>query len=224
MQIDPSTLTAGQRYNLLTGVIIPRPIAFVSTVSPDGQTNLAPYSFFTGAGAAPMALMFCPTTRDDGSDKDTLRNLLPAEAGGVGEFVVNASVLEHAREINAAAANLGPAESEFDLTRLTPAPSAVVRPPRVQESPVSFECRTLEVVRLAPGVPTSGVVVIGEVVHVWVDDALVDERMRIDAEALQPLGRLSGGRYTRLTEMFSLPRGEAAMTAELAFELPNRTR
>ncbi|MFT6145877.1 MAG: flavin reductase (DIM6/NTAB) family NADH-FMN oxidoreductase RutF [Myxococcota bacterium] len=224
MQLDPKQLSRGERYKLLTGVIIPRPIAFVSTLSPDGVPNLAPYSFFSGAGADPMALMFCPTTKDDGTDKDTLRNLLPEAEGGLGEFVVNASVLDHAREVNAAAANLPADVSEFSLTGLTPAKSAVVRPPRVAECPVSFECRTLQVIRLAPGVPTSGVVVIGEVVHVWVDDALVGERMHIDAERLAPLARLAGGLYSRITETFKVPRGEDALTAELPFQVPKRER
>lgn len=224
MEIDPASLTAGERYNLLTGVVIPRPIAFVSTVSPDGRTNLAPYSFFTGAGAAPMALVFCPTTRDDGGDKDTLRNLLPPEEGGVGEFVVNAAVIEHAREINAAAANLPADESEFDLTGLTPLPSALVRPPRVAEAPVSFECRTIRVVRLAPGVPTSGVVVIGEVVHIWIDEALVGERMHVDPLLLAPLARLAGGAYTRLHDTFSMARGVEALAAELPYDVEPRRR
>jgi len=212
MQVDPRTLSRGERYNLLTGVIIPRPIAWVSTLAPSGVTNVAPYSFFTGAGADPMALMFCPTVRDDGSDKDTLRNLLPPAEGGLGEFVVNASVQQYAPHISATAANLPPEESEFDAVGLTPADCAVVRPPRVAESPVSFECKTLHVIRLAPGVPTSGIVVIGEVVHAWVDDDIVGERMHIDARKLDPLGRLAGGLYTGLGETFSMVRGLKALT------------
>lgn len=224
MQLDPQQLTTGERYKLLTGVIIPRPIAFVSTLSPSGVANLAPYSFFTGAGADPMALMFCPTTKDDGSDKDTLRNLLLPHEGGRGEFVVNASVVDHARQINVASANLPADESEFALTGLTPAKSAVVAPPRLAECPVSFECKTLQVIRLAPGVPTSGVVVIGEVVHVWIDDELVNDSMHVDPDKLAPLARLAGGLYSRVTDTFSIPRGKAALKAELPFPLPNRKR
>lgn len=213
MDVDPAQLTTDERYRLLTGAIVPRPIAFVSTVSPQGATNLAPYSFFSGAGADPMALVFCPTTRPDGSDKDTLRNLLPREEGGVGEFVVNVSSLALARPINAAAANLPADESEFALTGLTPAPCSVVQAPRVLEAPISFECRTVSVVRLAPGVPASGVVVVGEVVHVWVRDELVDDGFRVDIEALAPLARLAGGWFAGVQDPFSLPRGVAAMTA-----------
>ena len=215
MELTPQNMSRGERYKLLTGIILPRPIAFVSTVSADGHVNLAPYSFFTGAGADPMALVFCPTTRDDGSDKDTLRNLLPPDKGGTGTFVVNAAVVRHAREINAAAANLPPDASEFELCGLTPTPSVVVAPPRVLEAPVAFECRTLQVVRLAPGVPTSGVVVIGEVVHITIDDALVDANYRVNGEALDPLARLAGGQFARVGERFSLPRGASAMQAPL---------
>lgn len=169
-----------------------------------------------------MALTFCPTTRNDGTDKDTLRNLLPPEEGGLGEFVVNASVIDHAREINAAAANLGPEESEFELCGLTPAASTVVRPPRVAEAPVSFECRTTHVIRLAPGVPASGVLVVGEIVHVHIHDELVGERMHIDPEALAPLARLAGGAFSRVTETFTMPRGAEALDATVPFPMPTR--
>jgi flavin reductase (DIM6/NTAB) family NADH-FMN oxidoreductase RutF len=222
MNLDPKKLSRGARYNLLTGAILPRPIAFVSTVSPEGRQNLAPYSFFTGAGADPMALMFCPTTRDDGSDKDTLRNLLPAHEGGVGDFVVNIGVVDHAREINAAAANLPADESEFTLTGLTPVDIEGVDSPRVAEAPLSFACRTLQVVRLAPGVPTSGVVVIGEVVGVWVDDALVNDRFHVNVAKLAPLARLSGGLYTTVESTFGLPRGVQALDADVPVPVPDR--
>jgi flavin reductase (DIM6/NTAB) family NADH-FMN oxidoreductase RutF len=222
VDIDPATLTADERYRLLTGAVVPRPIAFVSTLSVDGVANLAPYSFFTGAGAAPLSLVFCPTTRDDGSDKDTLRNLLTPAEGGRGEFVVNTSSVAHAKEINAAAASLPADESEFGLTGLTPAPSRVVASPRVAEAALSFECRTLQVVRLAPGVPASGVVVIGEVVHVWAREGVVDERYRVSLSSLDPLGRLAGGAFVGVPEPFQLPRGEAALRSEVV--LPTRAR
>jgi len=211
MEFDPALLTAGQRYNLLAGAILPRPIALVSTVDGAGRTNLAPFSFFNGISAAPMALAFSPVTRSDGTDKDTLRNVLPPEEGGLGEFVVNLVDVSLARQMSAAAEVLPPDESEFDLTGLTPAPSRRIRPPRVLEAPVSYECRTLQVVRLSPGEPMSGSLVIGEIVHVWVRDALVGERYHIDLDKLDAIGRLSGGEYCRTGDRFSLPRGRAAL-------------
>jgi flavin reductase (DIM6/NTAB) family NADH-FMN oxidoreductase RutF len=218
MEFDPAKLTAGQRYNLLSGAILPRPIALVSTRSPSGQLNLAPFSFFNGFSASPMALAFSPVTKNDGTDKDTLRNVLPIAEGGTGEFVVNLVSARHVRRMAAAAEMLPADESEFDLSGFTPAPSRVVGAPRVQEVAVSYECRTLQVVRLAPGVPLSGNLVIGEVVHIWMNDDVVDDRFHVDLDRLDPIGRLSAAAYCRTTQRFDLPRGEAALTAALPFE------
>jgi flavin reductase (DIM6/NTAB) family NADH-FMN oxidoreductase RutF len=88
MEIDPAQLAPADRYKLLIGCIVPRPIAFVSTISLDGMPNLAPFSFFNGIGSDPMSLLFCPVNKGDGSEKDTLRNAKPAAEGGVGQFVV----------------------------------------------------------------------------------------------------------------------------------------
>lgn len=211
MELDPSRLSPTERYKLLIGGIVPRPIAFVSTISPDGRSNLAPYSFFTGVGSDPMTVLFCPAAQQDGSDKDTLRNALPEAEGGTGEFVVNASVWAYAREISAASETLPFGESEFGLTGLTEAASRVVRPPRVAEAPLAYECRTVRVVRTNPGVAASGNVVIGEVVHVWVRDELINERLHIDPGALDAIGRMGGLSYCRTNERFELPRGRAAL-------------
>lgn len=211
MEIHPENLEARNRYKLLIGSIVPRPIAFVSTVSPEGAHNLAPYSFFTGVGSNPMTLLFCPGTLSDGSDKDTLRNCLPPEEGGVGQFVVNLAVESYAREMSAAAETLPYGESEFELTGLTPVASSSVRPARLAESPVSFECETVQVLRTNPGQPASGNVVFGRVVCVHVDDALVNERFHIDAAQLQAIGRMGGLEYCRTRDRFEMPRGRAAL-------------
>ena len=89
MELDPETLSPQERYKLLIGGIVPRPIAFVSTISPAGALNLAPFSFFNAVGSSPMLLSFCPANRADGEEKDSLRNAKPVAEGGVGEFVVN---------------------------------------------------------------------------------------------------------------------------------------
>lgn len=222
-ELDPAQLSGKDRYKLLIGCVTPRPIAFVSSVSPDGRPNLAPFSFFNAVGAEPMTLLFCPVTTPEGGEKDTLRNVVPAEEGGVGQFVVNVAVEAYARQVSATAAPLPYGESEFDMAGFTPAPSRRVRPPRVEESPVSFECETTHVVRLAPGVPMSGTVVMGRVVHVWIREDLVDERLHVDPDRLLTIGRMGGPEFCRTRDRFGLPRGEEALRAEPPFETDRGT-
>lgn len=211
MDFDPTTLPVRERYKLLIGCIVPRPIALVSTVSPTGATNLAPFSFFCGAGSNPMTLVFCPSNRPDGGDKDTLRNCLPEAEGGLGELVVNVAVEGYARAVAAAGEVLPYGESELELVGLTAAPSRVVVPPRVAESPVSFECRTLHVIRLSPGQPGGGNVVVCQVVHVHLADGLVDDRMRADPDRLAAIGRMGGTSYCLTRERFDMPVGLGAL-------------
>lgn len=211
MEIQPEDLKVNDRYKLLIGGVVPRPIAFVSTVSPEGIFNLAPYSFFAGVGSNPMTLLFCPATKSDGSDKDTLRNCLPPNQGGVGQFVVNVATESYARKVAAAAEPLAPGESEFDLTGLTPRPSTRVRPPRVAESPISYECETVQVIRTNPGQPASGNIVLGQVVCAHIEDTLLNERFHIDAGKLKAIGRLGGPEYCRTRDRFEMPRGRQAL-------------
>lgn len=221
MELDPASLGVPERYKLLIGGIVPRPIAFVSTVSREGVLNLAPFSFFCGVGSNPMTLLFCPVNKPDGSEKDTLRNARPEREGGIGEFVVNVASERYATRVAAAAEPLPPEESEFDLVELTPAPSRVVRPPRVAESPLAFECRTLQVVRTGVGVPSAGNVVIGEVVYLHADDGLVNERMHVDADRLAAFGRMGGQEYCLTRDRFQMPMGRAAL--ELSGVPPRRS-
>ncbi|MCI0630697.1 MAG: flavin reductase family protein [Phycisphaerales bacterium] len=216
MELSPDKLAAAERYKLLIGCIVPRPIAFVSTISPDGRSaNLAPFSFFNGVGSNPMTLLFCPANKADGSEKDTLRNCKPLSEGGTGEFVVNVSIDRYARQVAAASEPLEYGESEFELTGLTTAPSRVVKPPRVAESPVAFECETVQVVRTNPGAPAGGNIVIGRVVHVFVRDDLINERYHIDAAKLDAVGRMGGIGYCRTRDRFEMPFGRAAIEAEI---------
>jgi len=212
MELDPQVLAQPDRYKLLIGAIVPRPIAFVSTISPGGRHNLAPYSFFNGVGSEPMMLLFCPANKADGSEKDSLRNAKPVEEGGVGEFVVNLAVEAYSNKVAAAAEPLPHGESEFELVGLSPAPSRVVRPPRVAESPVAFECRTERVIRTGPGVPAAGNIVLGRVVHVFVRDDLINERFHINPEGLAAVGRMGGTVYTRTRERFNMPMGRASLS------------
>jgi flavin reductase (DIM6/NTAB) family NADH-FMN oxidoreductase RutF len=211
VELDPKDLGQGDRYRLMIGCIVPRPIAFVSTISPEGAPNLAPFSFFNGVGSEPMTMMFCPANKPDGSEKDTLRNCKPIDEGGTGEFVVNLALEDYRREVAAAGEPLAHGESEFDLTGLTRAPSQVVRAPRLAESPVAFECRTLQVMRLAPGNAGGANLVIGEVVHIHIRDDLVDDKLRVIPDRLPAIGRLGGLGYCTIRDRFELPRGRAAL-------------
>ncbi len=216
MQFDPATLDPADRYKLLIGCIVPRPIAFVSTISPDGRPNLAPFSFFAGVGSNPMMLLFCPANKPDGTEKDSLRNAKPASEGGVGEFVVNVVSEEFERQMAACAEPLEYGESEFELSGLHAVPSVVVRPPRVAESPVSFECRTMWVIRTNPGVAAGGNIVIGEVVRVHMrdGDGLLNERLHTDPSKLRAIGRMGGLGYVRTGDAanrFEMPMGRGAL-------------
>lgn len=211
MEIDPSRLSQADRYKLLIGGIVPRPIALVSTLSPESRPNLAPFSFFNGVGSDPMMVLFCPANRPDGSEKDTLRNCKPLAEGGLGEFVVNIVSEAIERRMAAAAEPLPYGESEFDLAGLAAAPSLRVQPARVAESPLSFECRTVQVVRTNPGRAAGGNVVLGEVVHIHAADGLVNERFHVDAAKLEAIGRMGGLAYCRTRERFEMPMGRAAL-------------
>ncbi|MHC4127359.1 MAG: flavin reductase family protein [Planctomycetota bacterium] len=212
MDLSPGDLSPRERYKLMIGCIVPRPIAFVSTVSVDGRFNLAPFSFFNGVGSDPMTVMFCPANRsDDGGDKDTLLNCRPPEEGGVGQFVVNAAVEAYQRQVAAAAEALEYGDSEFELVGLTPTPSRLVKPPRVAEAPWAFECETLQVIRTNPGVPGGGNAVLGRVVHVWARDDVVNQNQVVDAEALGAIGRMGGFAYCTTGDRFEMPVGRAAL-------------
>lgn len=211
MDLDPASLSPQDRYKILIGCVVPRPIAWVSTVSLAGLPNLAPFSFFAGVGSDPMTLLFCPANTPEGTEKDSLRNAKPASEGGTGEFVVNIVSHELARKMAATAEPLPYGESEFTLAGLEMAASVVVRAPRVALSPVSFECRTLQVIRTNPGVPGGGNVVLGQVVHVHVRDALVNERLHIDPAALDAVGRMGGLGYCTTHDRFEMPMGRRAL-------------
>ena len=211
MHLDPLALSISDRYKLLIGCIVPRPIAFVSTISPDGRLNLAPFSFFAGVGSNPMTLLFCPANNADGSEKDTLRNCKPVSEGGTGEFVVNTASAAYASRVAASAEPLPYGESEFDLVGLGTEPSVRVRPPRVLESPVAMECRTLQVIRTNPGQPAGGNIVLGEVIHLTVRDDLLNDRLHVNADTLDAIGRMGGSWYTHTRDRFEMPMGRNAL-------------
>jgi flavin reductase (DIM6/NTAB) family NADH-FMN oxidoreductase RutF len=201
---DPANCQSRQIYKLMTGIIVPRPIALVSTVDSRGVANLAPFSFFTGVGSVPPTVLFCPTLRSLGGPeadqrKDTLRNV-----EDTGEFVVNVVSDAIAAGANAAAAEVAPEVDEFQLAHLTPVPSEVVRPSRVAESPAQMECRLMQVVYTSH-LPGSGVVVLGEVVRFHVREDLFDD-FRVDPAGLDAVGRMAGNTWVRTRDRIELIR------------------
>lgn len=197
VEINPSELEHRQVYKLLTGSIVPRAIAWVSTISSDGVPNLAPYSFFTAVGSRPPMVLFCPGTRGtDGKDKDSYIN-----AKTTGEFVVNFVNESTADAMNLTATELPAHVDEFKRAGLTAIDSKMVNVPRVKESPIQFECKVYEFVHL-PGAH----IVIGEIVYMHFDDAVYKEGNYIDTQAYQPVGRLAGNMYAHINDLFELVR------------------
>jgi flavin reductase (DIM6/NTAB) family NADH-FMN oxidoreductase RutF len=187
-------------YRMLVDVVTPRPIAWVTTVDVQGGVNLAPFSFYNAFGANPPVVVFSPTSRRDGSKKDTLRNV---EA--TGEFVLNAAVESLALAMNETARELPPGQNEADAAGLTLIPSRMVKPPRVAESPVQMECRLIQVLPIGNG-PIAANLVIGEVLVFHVDDAVLDGNGRVDPRKLQTIARLGGDYYCRSTDLFEMKR------------------
>lgn len=194
MIVDPQTLSPGSMYRFVISVLVPRPIAFVSTVSPEGIFNVAPFSFFTGITNRPPLVGISMNSRA-GGPKDTLRNLRAS-----GDFVINVVDDSLAERMVRASGDWPPEVSEFELTGLTPAASDLVKAPRVGESPVSMECRLYREMLLG-----EATFVVGEILRAHVaDDRLTDGR--VDPEKLRPLGRLGGDAYTTLGTVLHLPR------------------
>lgn len=200
MKLDFTQLPAREIYRWMIGTILPRPIAWVSTISADGRTNLAPFSFFQGITANPPTLMFVPVNTREGAKKDTLRNIEQ-----VPEFVVNLVSYELAEKMNATAALLPYGESEFEKFGIAAAPGERVRPPRAAAAPVSFECALHSVVRLGEG-PLAANVVFGRILLVHVGDDVLGADGWPDPAKLDLVGRLGGESYARTTDRFDLKR------------------
>ncbi len=200
MELDPDSLNARDMYRWMISTVIPRPIAWVSTVSAEGAANLAPFSFFTAVCARPPTLMFCPANDRRGRPKDTLLNL---EA--TGEFVIHLVPAPLAEAMNATSATLPHGVNEFEAFGVKSAPSVVVRPPRVAESPVAFECRLSQIVRLSEG-PIGGNAVFGRIVRMHVADSVLGVDGWPDPVRLDPVARVGGDAYLRLGELFHLVR------------------
>ena len=197
MIIDPSELDPQSVYKLLIGSVVPRPIAWTSTVSTGGVRNLAPFSFFTVASRQPPMLCISVGPRVDSNvpTKDTLDNVEET-----GEFVVNIVSLSLSNTMFESSKSHPPEADEFEKAGLTPAPCEVVGAPRVEEAGVSMECLLDRVLPLG-----SDHLVIGRMVRFHVRDELYGENGRIDVAGLDPLGRLAGD-YTKVETVFELPK------------------
>ena len=195
MQIDPARHSYADNYKILTNVVVPRPIAWVTSRDESGVLNLAPFSFFNAVGSDPIYIIVSIGLRDDGSLKDTARNI---EA--VGEFVVNLVTEPLLAAMNLSAAEFPPDESELSAAGLKSAPCARVGVPRLADSQVSLECKLFQSHSLG-----TNTLYVGEVVMFHVADDLLGPRLRIKNFA--PIGRLgSPSMYCRTTDRFELPR------------------
>ena len=199
--IDPKAIPPADAYALLTGCVVPRPIAFVSSLSKAGVANLAPFSFFNAGGAHPCSLIFSPVTSGAGRDKDTLHNVRET-----GEYVVHIAPWPVRERMNQASADYAPDVDEFVEAGFTKAPSVHVKPWRAAECPIAMECRLFRIVEHGSG-PFHANYVIGEVVLFHIAEAVLTNG-RVDAAKLDAIGRLGGPNYTHVTResIFGMPR------------------
>jgi flavin reductase (DIM6/NTAB) family NADH-FMN oxidoreductase RutF len=200
MRIDPATLHVRDMYQYLIGAITPRPIAWVSTISPNNIPNLAPFSFFNGVAANPPTVVFSPVNRRDGSKKDTVLNLEKTP-----EFVVNIVSDSLAVPMNDSSAEFAYEVSEFDKCGVTPLKSEKVKPPRVQEAKIHMECVVHQIVHVGEG-PLAANLVIGKIVLMHVSEDVLDEKKQIDPAKLDTIGRMGGEWYSRTRDRFALTR------------------
>lgn len=190
LAIDPADLTPRETYFLMTNLVVPRPIAWVSSLAPDGTRNLAPHSYFNIVSTNPPIVHFTQSGR-----KDTLNNV---EASG--EFVVNLVSADLMEAMNVTSADFPPDQDEFTWAGLEATESTHVAPPRVAAAKAAMECRVRTILPMG-----NGNMVFGDVLTVHVDEAIWAEG-RIDVAALAPVGRLGGSGYAYVTDIFKLAR------------------
>ncbi|RMF56928.1 MAG: flavin reductase family protein [Bacteroidetes bacterium] len=195
---DLRSLSPRDRHKLLTGLIVPRPIAWVTTVDEAGRVNAAPFSFFNMMGSDPPVVVLGPGDRPGGTPKDTAENLRQTQA-----FVVHVVDEACAEKMNRTAVDVPPGVSEIDVAGLTTVPSVLVPVPRLSEAPAAMECRVVTILHVG-----RTRVVVGEVLYLHLRDDLVDpERMYVHTERLNAIGRMHGGGwYVRTRDLFRMDR------------------
>jgi len=196
MQIEPDMLTEKESYKLLSGIVVPRPIAWISTIGKDGIRNAAPFSFFTGISTKPPTIGFSIGLRK-GKKKDTLKNIEYSR-----DFVINIVDESLAEKMNITAVDFPSAVDEIKEAGLTALSSDKVKSPRIAESPLNLECNLLKILILGT---SRHRFVIGEIVKYHIKDDLVSE-YRIDFSKTNPLGRLAGSMYCKVEDFIEMPR------------------
>ncbi|MGO2008503.1 flavin reductase family protein [Vreelandella alkaliphila] len=197
--LDEQPLSAGVIYRLLSGSVCPRPIAWVSTQDKNGNTNLAPFSFFNVASVNPPILAFSPLLDGSGLPKDTLRNL--TELAECVVHIGNETLIE---ALNTTSASVPPEQDEFLLAGLEKAEMPGISVPRIAGAPVAFGCKLRDLIRFGDQ-PLAGSLVLAEIVAMHIDDAIWDGR-HINMDVLKPVGRLAGSDYVRISDRFALER------------------
>jgi flavin reductase (DIM6/NTAB) family NADH-FMN oxidoreductase RutF len=205
MFYEPGKSTHGLPYDPFKSCVVPRPIGWISSLDADGIANLAPFSQFQNLTFDPPYVMFAANQNSAGRRKDTVRNV---EA--TGEFVWNMATYALREAVNISAQEVAPEVDEFALAGLTREPATLVRPPRVADSPVHFECAYVQTIRL-PGSGRMGTVdiVIGRVLGIHIDDAAIDARGRVDILKIRPIARLGYYDYTSVESTFEMVVGGA---------------
>lgn len=201
MEFKTAELADKDVYKLLTGCVVPRPIAWISTVDAHGSPNLAPFSFFNAVCSNPPTVLFCPGIRaGDKANKDTLHNI---RATGV--FIINFVTEALAEAMNLTSVEAPPEVNEFERAGLATLPGVAVNVPRVADSPVHFECELNQIVTISEETG-GGHIVIGTVKHIHIADEIFQAGFYIDTAAYAPVGRLAGPWYSFTREFFSMTR------------------
>ena len=194
MVIDPKTLSSREIYTLLVGAVVPRPIAFITSLNAFGHVNAAPYSFFNAIASSPPLIIFS-ATRKNGTMKHTAENVLHAK-----EFVVNIITEQLIQSMNIPSGDLPSEISEIEQSNLTPVPSVSIRTPRIAESPVNFECLLHQHLEVG-NEPVD--LIIGEIVQFHVKDELYSLGA-IDQKSLRPIARMGGKYYATIENLFEM--------------------
>ena len=200
LRFDPGASSAADIYKLMIGMVVPRPIAFVSSLDGRGVRNLAPFSYFMACAADPPVVCFVSSFRKgEAPTKDTLRNIVATK-----EFVINIVSEEFADKMNLTSAEVPPEVDEFEISGLTPIASELVNPPRVGESHAQMECRLRQLLPIGEA-PGGGTIVFGDVLRFHVDEAVVNG-YKIDPDKLKAVGRMGGPTYVRTRDRFDMTR------------------
>ncbi len=190
MDIRTSDIDRKRIYKLMTSTIVPRPIAWISTVSKDGVFNVAPFSYFAGVSSSPPLLMVSVGSKETGEKKDTWKNIEET-----GEFVVNIVTKQLLEKMNITSVAFDEDIDEFKEADLTPEPSLIVKAPRIKESPINIECKKFEIINIGK----MGII-FGEIVNFHIKDELLNEKGYVDTKKIEIVGRLGGAEYCIISE------------------------